>query len=89
MSTALLRPHVSSSTSPGTTFSTSDSGDSRLSLDGDVADTIETPPSSPEDISLKQYERQMGNNELSYFLPSRADGVNDMCVCLLADELFI
>lgn len=26
------------------------------------------------------YERPMGDSEQSYFLPSRADGVNDMCV---------
>jgi len=25
-------------------------------------------------------ERPMGNTELSYYLPARADGVNDMCV---------
>ncbi len=26
------------------------------------------------------FERKMGDTELSYYLPSRADGVNDMCV---------
>lgn len=26
------------------------------------------------------FERKLGDTELSYFLPSRADGVNDMCV---------
>lgn len=25
-----------------------------------------------------QHERQLGDSEVSYFLPSRADGVNDM-----------
>ena len=27
------------------------------------------------------FERRMGDTELSYFLPSRQSGVNDMCVC--------
>ena len=27
-----------------------------------------------------RYERKMGDTELSYFLPSRQTGVNDMCV---------
>ena len=54
------------------------------------------PPSpSPSDSDLvntyrrtfKQctYERKLGSNELSYYLPSRAEGVNDMCVLELGD----
>ena len=53
-----------------------------------------TPPLSDEDLpttcdnasSSKHaeplyYERRMGDTELSYFLPSRQSGVNDMYVC--------
>lgn len=48
-----------------------------------------TPPLSDEELpageslSAKQglsYERKMGDTELSYFLPSRQTGVNDMYV---------
>jgi hypothetical protein len=28
-----------------------------------------------------QYERKLGDSELSYYLPGRASGVNDMYVC--------
>jgi hypothetical protein len=31
---------------------------------------------------LISYERQLGDNELSYYLPSRVTGVNDMFVCI-------
>ena len=50
-----------------------------------------TPPLSGdelprEEVSSKDaqsiyFERKMGDTELSYFLPSRESGVNDMCVC--------
>lgn len=30
--------------------------------------------------TLARVERKLGDSELSYYLPSRADGVNDMCV---------
>lgn len=33
-------------------------------------------------MSTNHYERAMGDSELSYYLPSRADGVNDMFVVL-------
>ena len=50
------------------------------------AQTIPTPPpDSP--LTTKRalrVSRALGDSELSYFLPSRADGVNDMCVGLLA-----
>lgn len=58
--------------------------------------TLLTPPSSSENLpaavckdassSSKRvaeplcYERKMGDTELSYFLPSRQSGVNDMYV---------
>ena len=35
------------------------------------------PPSN--DQPEVRYERKMGDTELSYYLPSRANGVNDMC----------
>lgn len=34
-----------------------------------------------KDASAVYFERKMGDTELSYFLPSRQSGVNDMCVC--------
>lgn len=35
----------------------------------------------PADAPARErWERKMGPNEVSYFLPSRAEGVNDMCV---------
>ncbi|KZV74818.1 hypothetical protein PENSPDRAFT_681526 [Peniophora sp. CONT] len=46
---------------------TSDSGD-------EGAFNFSLPPKSPIGV----YERKLGDNETSYFLPSRADGVNDM-----------
>lgn len=33
-----------------------------------------------DDASSVCYERQLGDNELAYYLPSRANGVNDMYV---------
>lgn len=48
-----------------------------------VRSTPEQPavvaPTSDERVDVR-YERKMGNSELSYYLPSRANGVNDMCV---------
>jgi hypothetical protein len=41
-------------------------------VNGDAICNGDTPGSSP------RFERQLGNSELSYYLPSRADGVNDM-----------
>ena len=53
---------------------------------------LPTPPLSPDLIlstpaleafkrlSFDQSDRSLSENELSYYLPSRADGVNDMCV---------
>ena len=35
-----------------------------------------TPPTEDAPRTL---ERTLGDSELSYYLPSRADGVNDMC----------
>lgn len=32
------------------------------------------------DADALEIERPLGETELSYFLPSREDGVNDMCV---------
>ena len=42
---------------------------------GQAADRTRVPSEPP-----LVFERKMGDTELSYFLPSRADGVNDMCV---------
>ena len=35
------------------------------------------------------FERYMGSTELSYFLPSRADGVNDMFVSPLNTPIYL
>ena len=41
--------------------------------------TVSLPP--PINVQPEaRYERKMGDTELSYYLPSRANGVNDMCV---------
>jgi hypothetical protein len=61
----------------------------RLSLESDVsegatsgsADTSATSIGSypyPGDSSTVTHRRLLSDNELSYYLPSRADGVNDM-----------
>ena len=43
--------------------------------------TLDTSLSTPIDAQLEvRYERKMGDGELSYYLPSRANGVNDMYV---------
>ncbi len=34
----------------------------------------------PEEKTELCFERPLGDTELSYYLPSRGDGVNDMCV---------
>lgn len=54
---------------------------------------LPSPASSDEDLALGQaksdasglvsYERKLGDSELSYYLPGRAAGVNDMCVAPL------
>lgn len=46
----------------------------RASLNKDVLASSEEATSSRP----AQYERKMGDTELSYFLPSRQAGVNDM-----------
>ena len=46
----------------------------------DVASDEDRRPVEAEKVV---FERSMGDSEQSYFLPSRADGVNDMCVCLV------
>lgn len=53
---------------------------------------LPTPPPEVDDFNAgadarfphvpaaySRFERRMGDSELSYYLPSRADGVNDMC----------
>ncbi|EIN13965.1 hypothetical protein PUNSTDRAFT_95410 [Punctularia strigosozonata HHB-11173 SS5] len=75
MATALFQSHTPPSPS---TLSKSDSDGSRLSVDGKSSDGLDTPLTSPESFPVKRYERRLGDSELSYFLPSRADGVNDM-----------
>ena len=48
-----------------------------------VASTPEITVSPPTDDQLEvRYERKMGDTELSYYLPSRANGVNDMYALL-------
>lgn len=43
------------------------------------ASTGDIPVRSSSDRQTEvRYERKMGNSEISYYLPSRANGVNDM-----------
>jgi hypothetical protein len=43
--------------------------------------TLDTSLSPPIGAQLEvRYERKMGDSELSYYLPSRTNGVNDMYV---------
>ena len=50
----------------------------------DVAPTLVVSLPPPMDVQPEvRYERKMGDSELSYYLPSRANGVNDMCVLSL------
>ena len=55
---------------------------------------LPSPASSDEDLvpgqaksdapaGLVSHERKLGDSELSYYLPGRAAGVNDMCVAPL------
>ena len=50
-------------------------------------------PSRSDDQNEVRYERKMGDSELSYYLPSRANGVNDMyrilLFCLSGLSLFL
>ena len=58
---------------------------------------LPSPASSDEDLVLGQaksqptttglvsHERKLGDSELSYYLPGRAAGVNDMCAAPLFD----
>jgi len=49
--------------------------------------TVSLPP--PINVQPEaRYERKMGDTELSYYLPSRANGVNDMCVSYLSLTFF-
>ncbi|KZT60374.1 hypothetical protein CALCODRAFT_480680 [Calocera cornea HHB12733] len=49
----------------------------------DPATHLPTPPHTPAKLpSQAVWERRLGDTELSYFLPSRAEGVNDMYLCI-------
>ncbi|KAJ6605082.1 hypothetical protein B0H10DRAFT_2195551 [Mycena sp. CBHHK59/15] len=43
------------------------------------------PRNDPRNVEMtysdRPYWQNLSQNELSYFLPSRADGLNDMCIC--------
>ena len=57
------------------------SSDTKTEKAPDVAPTLEVSLPPPIDIQTEvRYERKMGDSEVSYYLPSRANGVNDMCV---------
>ncbi|KZO95708.1 hypothetical protein CALVIDRAFT_482401 [Calocera viscosa TUFC12733] len=44
---------------------------------------LPTPPQTPTKLPVEAvWERKLGETELSYFLPSRAEGVNDMYLCI-------
>jgi hypothetical protein len=53
-----------------------------------VAEKVSLQPSASDQPGVR-YERKMGNSELSYYLPSRANGVNDMYALSLAHMLAI
>jgi hypothetical protein len=57
-----------------------------LSSDGFPASEDVSPENSVKAESVC-FERKMGDTELSYFLPSRQSGVNDMCVCPSCEKL--
>ena len=46
-----------------------------------TAPALDAPPVLPPIDAQLRYERKMGDSETSYYLPSRANGVNDMYVC--------
>jgi hypothetical protein len=50
------------------------------SNDGGVESPIQTQPTKSDEkpCQADQFERQLGDSETSYFLPSRENGVNDM-----------
>ncbi|KAH7100324.1 hypothetical protein BKA62DRAFT_706675 [Auriculariales sp. MPI-PUGE-AT-0066] len=50
----------------------------KLQLDSVSASTVLTLPTPPPEDAVLPARRNLGDSELSYFLPSRADGVNDM-----------
>lgn len=45
--------------------------------------TTNVPSTQPSLPTSPHVERKLGDNEISYFLPSRESGVNDMYVCHL------
>lgn len=47
---------------------------------GHVSAETETDNATGPPHSRRRYERRMGESELAYYLPSRQNGVNDMCV---------
>lgn len=55
-----------------------------------VSAETETDSATGSPHSRRRYERKMGESELAYYLPSRQNGVNDMCVAphnMLLDAL--
>ncbi|EJU05458.1 hypothetical protein DACRYDRAFT_46425 [Dacryopinax primogenitus] len=43
---------------------------------------LPTPPQTPTRLPGTVWQRKLGDTELSYFLPSRTEGVNDMYLCI-------
>ena len=50
---------------------------------------VEVLPPPATNVPEVRYERKMGDSELSYYLPSRANGVNDMCAALAFFSAFL
>jgi len=51
-------------------------------VDSVLGQAKQRPAITPETSGLVSYERKLGDSELSYYLPGRAAGVNDMCALL-------
>jgi hypothetical protein len=89
---SLLSDSKDSLVSESNVYSASDSTTSFYSSDSS-SDVVTTPESVSPDItkvrdaiepyerSARRFERPMGDTEVSYYLPSRESGVNDMCAC--------
>ena len=54
-------------------------GDSAQPLQESTANVPSTQPFSTSLPTSLHVERKLGDTEISYFLPSRESGVNDMC----------
>jgi len=47
-----------------------------------ITDTMTLSTTTLVNTDIERYERPLGDSELSFYFPSRENGVNDMCVLL-------